>query len=461
MLSRGEFLRATSSAALLALWRQGRAAGQRPKPNIVVLFVDDFGWGEMQYRRHCFDMPNVDRLVAEGMTFSDAYAASPTCSPSRASVITGRHPARLRMVRHIPGGRERDGRLKEEFHTLGGDPARFPSRNWLPLNEMTVAEALKPLGYRSAFVGKWHLGHDPYHPVRQGFDVQFGVSNFGHPHSYTAPFFGELSDTYKDVPKGKYLTDQLTDDAVRYIEQQDGKRPFLLTLFYYGVHDPFQGRRDLMEKLEAEHPNRKQWQYEFGSMVGAIDESVGRIRDALKRKKLDSNTVVFFLGDQGGKLPNNPLRGTKRGGKALYEGGARIPFVVHWPGGVKPGTRSSELVLTTDVFPTVVAMAGGNPAEGPELDGVSLVPVLKGQGSLERKEIVLYRSYENQYAAIRSGRWKLIAYRDGGAELYDLAADLSEKNDLSAKEADKVGELKTALHAWEKRMGVPGVIERH
>jgi arylsulfatase A-like enzyme len=463
MGSRRGFLRAASGASVAALYSRRSEAGERPPPNIVLLFVDDLGWGDFKYRRHSFGMPNIDRLAADGMTFTDAYAASPTCSPSRASVVTGQHPARLRMVRHIPGDR-RYGRPSEEFHTFGKDPARFRSRNWLPLEGPTIAEALKPLGYRTAFVGKWHLGHEPYHPVHQGFDVQYGVSNFGHPHSYHAPFFGQFSETYKDVPKGKYLTDQLTDDAVKYIESHAaggaGAKPFLLTLFYYAVHDPHQGRKDLVGKFRREHPGRKPWQYEFGAMVAAVDESVGRVRRALKGQGLESNTVVFLVGDQGGKLTNNPLRGNKRGGRALYEGGARIPFLVHWPGVVRAGSASSELVVTTDVFPTMVEMAGGSVAAYPKLDGTSLVPVLKGRGGLGRKEIILYRSYEDQYAAVRSGRWKLIAYRSGRTELFDLGDDLGEKNDLCATHPDRAAELKASLRAWEKKMGVPGQISR-
>ncbi|MHC4505873.1 MAG: sulfatase-like hydrolase/transferase, partial [Planctomycetota bacterium] len=374
MPSRRRFLQIASGASALALCPTRGRARETP-PNIVLLFVDDLGWGDVKYRRHSLGMPNIDRLATESMTFTDAYAASPTCSPSRASIVTGQHPARLRMVRHIPAG-DRHGRNKDEFHTIRKDPAKFRSRNWLPLEETTIAGALKPLGYRTAFVGKWHLGHEPYHPIHHGFDVQYGVSNYGHPRSYHAPFFGDLSETYRDVPKGKYLTDQLTDDAVRCIEGHAAgeagakpgavtrpTKPLLLTLFYYAVHDPHQGRRDLVEKFRGQHPGRKPWQYEFAAMVAAVDESVGRVREALKKRRMESNTVIFFIGDQGGKLWNNPLKGTKRGGLALYEGGARVPFMVRWPGVVAPGSTSTDLVLTTDVFPTMLAMAGGSAAE--------------------------------------------------------------------------------------------------
>jgi arylsulfatase A-like enzyme len=175
---------------------------------------------------------------------------------------------------------------------------------------------------------------------------------------------------------------------------------------------------------------------------------------------MDSNTVVFFLGDQGGKRPNSPLRGTKKGGQALYEGGARIPFIVRWPGVVQPGSVSATVVTTNDVFPTMLEMAGGRPADYPKLDGASLVPALQGKGAPDRSEVFLYRSYEDQYAAVRSGRWKLIACRSGRCELFDLEADLSEVTDLSSKLPDRVNTLKTALRDWEKKMDVPGEKKR-
>ncbi|MDP6045903.1 MAG: sulfatase-like hydrolase/transferase, partial [Phycisphaerae bacterium] len=239
-----------------------------------------------------------------------------------------------------------------------------------------------------------------------------------------------------------------------------GKAPFMLTLFYYSAHDPFQGRKDLIEKIEAEHPNCKGWKSAFAAMIAAIDESVGRIRAAIKKKALDENTVILFVGDQGGKVPNGPLRGTKRGGRALYEGGARIPLQVCWPGVAKPGSTRSHPVCTNDIFPTMLAMAGGKPADYPKLDGESLVGMLKGAESIDRKEVVIYRSYEDQYAAVRSGKWKLVAYRSGKCELYDLVADIGEQKDLSADQGDKVKELTSVLRAFEKKMNVPGKIDK-
>ncbi len=423
-------------------------------PNIVLFFVDDLGWGEWAYRPNSLGTPNIDRLAQQGVTFRNAYSASPTCSPSRASVLTGRHPARLRIVRHVFDRYDPD----DPFTRWGGDPAKMPSRNWLPLEETTIAEALKPLGYDTAFVGKWHLGHEPYFPVHNGYDVQFGVSTAGHPKSYFAPYFGDECQTYRHVPQGKYLTDQLTDDAVAYIRNRDGERPFLLTLFYYSAHDPFQAPEELLDKLRKEHPGKRVTP--LAGMIASVDGSVGRIRKTLTEKGLDSNTIICLLGDQGGKRPMPPLRGTKKGGQALYEGGARVPFIVRGPGVAQPGTRSSQIVTTNDVFPTLLEMAGGSSADFPDLDGVSLAGVLRGEGPHSRRQIFLYRSYEDQYAAVRSDRWKLIAYRSGRCELYDIEADLSEADDLAAERPDKVEQLKSALRTWEKEMGVPGELSR-
>ncbi len=438
-------------AVLLLVWGADASAQVTGrKPNIVLLFVDDLGWNEITYRRNILSAPNIDGLRADGVTFSRAYAASPTCSPSRASVMTGQHPARLRMVRHIPADTP-DGCTEDEFHAYGRDPARMPSRNWLPLEVPCLADALKPLGYRTAFVGKWHLGHDPYHPVMHGYDVQFGVSNFGHPRSYTAPFFGEHSQAYADVPKGKYLTEQLTDDAVAWLEQQNEERPFMLTLFYYSAHTPYGADPRVLERLQHENPGKRVTP--LSAMLTSVDDSVGRIRDCLRRKDLASNTVIFFLGDQGGLSPNPPIRGNKRGGNALYDGGARVPFTVVWPGVAKAGSEQNMLATTVDVFPTMVEMAGGNPTD---LDGRSLVPALRGTGGIDRNAIVLYRAYEDQYAAVLAGTWKYIAYRSGRTELYDLAADVSEKNDLSLDRPDKLSQLRAILKVWEKEMAVPG-----
>jgi arylsulfatase A-like enzyme len=417
------------------------------KPNIVLLFVDDLGWADLEYKTYRYQIPNVQRLMADGITFTDAYAASPTCSPSRASLITGQHPARLKLVRHIPPS-------EGEWHTLDSDPVKLPSRNWLPLEVTTIAEALKPQGYVSAFVGKWHLGPDMrFFPVNQGFDEQYGVTERGSPRSYYPPYFGADHEVYKGVSGEKYLTDKLTDEAVSFIERQTVRSPFLLTLFYYSMHTPYKGRKDFVSEFRKKGLTGNQLQH--AAMFAAVDESVGRIREVLKTKGVNQNTVIFFLGDQGGLFANNPLRGGKQAGVALYEGGARIPFSVHWPAVTEPGSVINLPVLTLDVFPTIVDMTGGNAGRFQNLDGLSLVPLLQNQAvELDRDEIYLYRSYDDQYAAVRKGDWKLIAYRSGRDELYNLRDDLSENKNLIEQESELARELRLKLGLWEDRMGI-------
>lgn len=289
-------------------------------PNIVLLFVDDYGWADLGFRNPEFYTPNIDQLKEEGMEFSRAYVATPTCSPSRASLLTGKEPIRMEMPRHITY-EDRYGRNTQKYNYWKTDPVQRNSINWLPLEEITYAERLKEYGYYNMFIGKWHLGHEPYYPVKQGFDEQYGTSNFGHPKQYYPPYFDDpnpLSET-----KDEYLTDVLTNKAEDFIRNYDKDQPFMLSMWYYNVHSPFNGRKDLIERYKDLGWDDRYANY--GAMVSAMDESVGRIREALKEKGIDKNTVVIFTSDQGGYFPNFPLRGGKIG-NTLGEGGARVPF---------------------------------------------------------------------------------------------------------------------------------------
>jgi arylsulfatase A-like enzyme len=447
MSTRREFLKSTSAVALapMAISCSNGTMNRTKSPNIVLLMVDDFGWKDFHYKRDTYSMPHMHQLAEEGVTFTDAYATCPTCSPTRASVLTGQHPARLRIVRHIPS------RWEGEYHTFEGDPVHMPSKNWLPLEVDTIGNALGARGYHTAFFGKWHLGHEPYFPVHHGFDEQFGTTQHGHPQSYYPPYFKGDDTVYDDAPEEKYLTDRLTDDAVHFLQNYDKPQPFLMTLFYYGVHGPFEGRRDLVEKYRKQGLEGDELQH--AAMISAADESIGRIRQTLEEQGLSEDTVIVFLGDQGSAFPAEELRGGKKGGQAVYEGGARIPFVVHWPGVVAPGSNAQP-VLTDDIFPTLVGIAGGNPSTYANLDGENLTQALKSGAALNRNEIIIYRSYEDQYAGVRRGKWKLVAYRSGKTELFDLENDLAEIRELSNLHPDIVSQLTYALYTWEKEMGV-------
>ncbi|VGO15757.1 Arylsulfatase [Pontiella desulfatans] len=435
-------------------------AGSRPvepQPNIVLLFVDDWGWADMGCRQpDVFETPNIDKLVGEGVDFRQAYIACPTCSPSRSTLVTGKHPARLEIVRHIPTGSRQHpefdqfGRTEQEYSLWEKDPAQFPVKNWLPLEHTTYAEALKELGYYNLFVGKWHLGHEPYHPDKQGWDKQIGTGNFGHPHGYNPPYF-KNSDVYKDE-KEQYLTDKLTDETVEFIEGYDKEQPFMVSLWYYTVHGPFDGRADYVEHFKAKGLEGPYAHY--AAMVKSLDESVGRVRQALEKKGIADETIIILLSDQGGAFDNPPFHGGKKS-DTLYEGGARVPFVFNWPGVAQPGAVNHSIVQSTDLFPTLVEIAGGDPSKFNDLDGISLVGTIRNNSELKRPEpIVGYRAYEDLYASVREGDWKLLAYRSGALKLYNIAQDKGETNDVAQANPEKVAELKAFLVGWEKEMGV-------
>ena len=454
---------ATSIATtLLASWTLGANPQAAKRPNIVLLFVDDLGWADLGYRNHTFESPNIDRLAREGVDFEEAYINCPTCSPSRTALLTGKYSARFQMLRHVPNGHvklsyDEFGRTSQEFHKWPGDPAQVPSRNWLPKECVTYATALKQLGYYTLHLGKWHLGHEPYYPIEHGFDAQIGMSNFGMPDSYYPPYFKQSNPFPKETDR--YLTDKLTDEAVKFIESYDRPQPFLLSFWHYAVHrllldgqkNVHQGRKDLVRHFEEKGLTGAYAHY--AAMVKSMDESVGRVRAALKKKGLDQNTVIIFLSDQGGCFQNGPLRGGKDL-DSVCEGGCRVPFIIYWPGVSKAG-KNQSLVQSLDVFPTLMEIAGGDVARFANLDGMSLVPAIRHNSKLSRAgPIVVYLAYEDQYAAVRDGDWKLIAYRSGALSLYNLADDMGEKHDLAKTQPERLKTLAGKLLAWEKEIGL-------
>lgn len=427
------------------------------RPNIVLFFVDDLGWNNLEYRNpDLFHTPNIDRLAAEGMDFQQCYVASPTCSPSRATLLTGKHPARLGLVRHIPTGPKHPdfdefGRTTAEFNLWEKDPAQFPCRNWLPLEEVTYAEALREKGYFNLFLGKWHLGHEPYHPIQQGFDQQIGTSNFGHPKSYYPPF-APHGAVFPDA-QDDYLTDRLTDEAVTFVEKYNRDQPFMMSFWYYNVHTPNVGRKDFKQQFVGT-PGLEGKRTDYAAQVAAVDESIGRVLSAIKAKGIGEKTLVIFTSDQGSLFEWEPYRGCKRS-DTLCEGGARVPLIVKWPGVVKSKCINESVVQTTDLFPTLVDAAGGNPSAFENLDGVSLMPIVRSNKTLDRKEPLFgYRAYEDQYVSVRDGDWKLLGYRSGKTLLYNVAQDRGEHTDLARKHPAKTKALIENLIAWEKEMGV-------
>jgi arylsulfatase A-like enzyme len=436
----------------------GSALTAKPtvRPNIVLFFVDDLGWADLGYRNpDVFESPNIDKLAAQGTDFQQAYIACPTCSPSRATLLTGQHPTRLGFARHIytgdpKAGFDKTGRTDQEFAVFEKDPAQFPSRNWLPLELTTYAEALNERGYYNEFVGKWHLGSEEYFPTKQGFASEVGTANAGHPRSYNPPFFKD-SEVFANEQE-RYLTDKLTDESVEFIEGYNRDQPFMLSLWYYSVHAPHVGRKELVEHFERKGLTGAYAHY--AAMVKAVDESVGRVRRALEAKGLADNTIIIFLSDQGGAFQNGVFHGGKKA-DTLYEGGARVPFIFHWPGVTKPGSINDSIVQSTDLFPTLVEIAGGDVPTFPHLDGVTLLPTIKQNSILQRGAPIFgYRAYEDLYASVREGDWKLLAYRSGAMKLYNIADDISETTDLATNHPQRVQALRGKLVAWEKEIGV-------
>ena len=417
---------------------------QSKKPNIVLLFVDDWGWSDVGFRNDKFDTPNINQLKRDGLEFTRAYVPTPTCSPSRASLLTGKEAVRLEMPRHIEH-KNKDGTNDEKYNYWKNDPAQMPSINWLPLEEVTYAEVLKDQGYFNMFIGKWHLGHDPYYPIYQGFDEMFGTGNWGHPKSYYPDFFKDsLMEDYTE----EYLTDVLTDKAVNFIADYEQEEPFMMSLWYYNVHSPHVGRKDLVEKfLEKGYEKREAT---YAAMVASMDQSVGKVRAALQQKGIDKNTVVLLISDQGGFFSNAPLSGGKTGGNTLGEGGARVPFLVYYPGITVPGSESDTPIQIIDVFPTLAEIASNKTYKFREIQGLSLMPELKGE-KLKSRDLYFYRSYEDQYAAIMSGNWKLIKYRSGKYDLFNVVQDISERNNLIGQDFSIEKKLKRKLKKWEKR----------
>ena len=422
------------------------------QPNIVFILVDDLGWADVGcFGSKYYETPHIDRLAAQGMRFTDAYAACAVCSPTRASIMTGKYPARLHLTDWIPG----EGNAPS--HLL-----RVPTwRQFLPLEEVTIARALKAAGYVTAAIGKWHLGGPPYYPEHHGFDLNIAGSYLGSPPSYFWPYGGPNSA----VPglkagghEGEYLTDRLTAEAEKFIDQNKD-RPFFLYFAHYAVHIPFQAKPDILRKYQAKPPVGGQKNPVYAAMVESMDQSVGRIERKLQTLGIAERTVVVFMSDNGGYWPHATSNAPLRAGKGHpYEGGTREPLVVKWPGTTKPGTTCSEPVCSIDFFPTLLEIAGLRTPLA--VDGRSFVPLLKQSGSLGRD--ALYWHYPHYWSggmvrpfgAVRAGPWKLIEfYEDQRVELYNLTDDLGETRDLAQSQRTKAGELREMLHRWRNSVG--------
>ncbi|MGE4550017.1 MAG: sulfatase [Opitutales bacterium] len=437
------------------------AFAAKPKqPNVVLFLIDDLGWKDVGcYGSNYYKTPNVDQLASQGVRFTDAYAACAVCSPTRAAVMTGKYPARLMLTEWLPSGR-------------WNPKAKLRSGRFLralPLEEVTLAEALRKAGYTTCIAGKWHLGGEPFStPAHHGFEVNIGANEHGNPGSYFFPYKGQWSipttkfkARWQVLPGGKpgeYLTDRLTNEAISFLHKHREK-PFFLYFSHYAVHTPFQAKKGMIKKYEAIPQERRQGKPVYAAMVESVDESVGRIMATLKELNLEDDTLVIFTSDNGGfagATNHAPLRGNKG---SYYEGGIRVPLIISWPGITKAGQVSKVPVTSSDLYPTCLAAAGLPLHPAQHRDGLDLSPVLKGAKSMDRDALFWHYPHYNQHpsavpsSVMRKGDWKLIETFDPeGVELYHLGRDLSETTNLAKKEPAKLAELRKELEAWRKEV---------
>ncbi len=433
------------------------AYAAEPRPNVVLILADDLGYMDIGANNAdtFYETPNIDHLAATGMRFTQAYAACPVCSPTRASIMTGKYPPRTGVTDYIGGNRP--GKLT---------PA--PNADHLQLEEVTVAENLRGAGYATFFAGKWHLGAGEYSPNAQGFGPGLtGTRQFYYPPTDEPP------PSPRDDPK---TTDRIVDEAVKFIDAH-ASEPFFAYLPFLAVHTPIKARPDLVAKYEKKKQSAPAdaWGQErerkvrlvqnhatYAAMLEQMDLAIGRVLKALQRNGLEERTIVVFTSDNGGlstseghPTSNLPLRG----GKGWpYEGGIRVPWIIRAPGVTKPGTVCNTPVITTDLYPTLLALVGEPLTPAQHQDGVSLAPLL--QGSQLHRDAPLfwhYPHYGNQggapCAVIRDGDWKLIEwYEDGSLELFNLANDESEKNNLAGKMPERVEEMHKQLADWRQEV---------
>ena len=506
----------TTSSLLLGLGLLLPPLLEARPPNVVFFLVDDLGWSDLgTYGSTFYETPHIDRFANEGVKFTSAYAACHVCSPTRSSILTGKYPARTGLTDWLPGRRDFPFQRLQNVRSV----------QQLGFEETTLAEALKSHGYRTAALGKWHLGTAPSTPDAHGFD-EHAPQNW----SQGAPnrtFYAPYNLDGLPAPEGEYLTDRLTDEALGFMERNQDQ-PFFLYMAHFAVHDPIQGRDDLVEKYEAKrgaNPSPKTDRFilegnpdaakplsrdtldelieddafggykvlpqhtvkikhqqdnaEFAGMVEAVDQSLGRILAKLDALNLAEDTIVIFFSDNGGmagmnlgnpqrEIPeekvdvafstsNLPLRGAKGW---LYEGGIRVPCIVKWPGQGRAGSVVDEPIISTDFYPTILAMAGLPAMPEQHQDGVSLAPLLAGKSGFDRDAIYWHFPHYSNHGmqspggAIRRGDYKLLEYFENNTvQLFDLKSDIGEQHNLARTNPEKTAELRSKLHAWRAEVG--------
>lgn len=431
------------------------------RPNILFIFLDDFGWRDASFMgSDFFETPHLDRLASEGMIFTDAYSCAANCAPARASLMSGQYTPRHEIfnVGTKPRGKAKHRRLE---HIPGTDSLNPQIKTW--------AHQLKQAGYRTATIGKWHLSEDP---IPYGFDINVGGTRSGSPPRGYYPPHGKAPGL-AEADADEYLTDRLTDEAIAFI-RESAERPWALYLTHFAVHTPLQPKRELLAKYREKTKGKLHHHAAMATMIEAVDTGVGRLRECLEQLGLDEDTVVIFFSDNGGYGPAtdmHPLKGYKG---TYYEGGIREPLFVRWPGRVAAGSKSSTPVIAVDLYPTLCEITGAELPTGQPLDGISLMPILLGdvESLGDRALFWHFPAYLQSYqvwneqrdplfrsrpcSVIRLGDWKLHQFfEDGAFELYNLHEDIGEENDLSQQRPDQVETLSRRLRDWQEAIKAP------
>jgi arylsulfatase A-like enzyme len=476
---RAKFMRLPTLALLLMM--QSGAISSEARPNVIFILADDLGWSDTTLfgATKFYQTPNVERLAKRGVTFTQAYSASPLCSPTRSAILTGLSPARTGIT--LPHCHDPEVLLQ----AMAGKKAAPDQKVIQPLTVTrlktdyhTLSKSLKAAGYATGHFGKWHLGQEPYSPLQQGFDVDVphwpGPGPAG---SYVAPWKFKDFDADPGEPN-QHLEDRMAKEAVAFMERHKDK-PFYLNYWMFSVHAPFDAKKALIEKYRARvNPSDPQRSPTYAAMVESMDDAIGTLLDTLDRLKLADRTIIIFTADNGGNMydtvdgttptSNAPLRGGKA---TMFEGGTRVPCVVVWPGITTAGTRSSAIVQSEDYYPTLLSGLGLKPAPDQKFDGASILPALKGE-PLDGKTVFQYFPHDPGVpdwlppaVSVHRGDWKLIRIFHGGEKgahrhlLFNLRDDLSEKNDLAARKPELVSEFDALIEKFltDTKAGVPVV----
>lgn len=432
------------------------------RPNIIYINVDDLGWRDFGCQgSEFYETPHIDKLAAQGMRFTDAYAPASNCAPSRACCLTGQY-----TPRHGVFTVDTSERGKSKHRKL------IPTKNTLFIEEdnLTIASLLRSSGYRTCSVGKWHISNDP---TLNGFDINIAGFHRGGP--YNGGYFSPFDyPNCKATEPGENLTDRLTSEAISFIEDCDGE-PFFLYLPYYAVHSPLQAKADKKEKYKAKEKTKAHANATYAAMVETVDDNVGRLLARLEELSLAENTLVLLSSDNGGVWSTSKQWPLRAGKGSYYEGGIRVPLIVRWPGKVPVGATCATPVAGVDFFPTFAAAAEVTVPAGKSLDGENLLPLLTRERELAERPLFWhfpiylqgyvksgpYETGDNYFrtrpgSVVRLGNWKLHEYfEDGHLELYDLSTDIGEKNNLVEQESEKATEMLQILRDWREATDAP------